>query len=272
MSYWMDMQAKAAEDWNDLAPVEKTFRHFDHLHEALSASATRQLLSLPLHTMSVTIQEVQLAALTSAIQAWSGRPAITLYLESHGRNSTEDAASFAETVGWFTMKYPVALPCLPPEHMRSAIQQTIAALGKTPGNGEGYLCLRYLGELHADGQSAEPFVTFNYLGQHDTGEEQAFSIHALSPLQQNVGPDIYMPSALYFTLIISEGALQVSLSYHRSLFTEDGATQLLQQYITCLEQFIHALGKWNGHFKRKIAGTEALGLNEQELEEIFNSL
>ncbi|MCF6407807.1 amino acid adenylation domain-containing protein [Chitinophaga filiformis] len=272
MSYWMDMEAKAAEDWQELASVEKTFRHFDHLHTALSAATTRQLLSLPLHTMDVTLQEVQLAALTSAIQAWSGRSGVTLYLESHGRNSTEDAASFAETVGWFTMKYPVALPCLPAEHMRSAIQQTIAALGKTPGNGEGYLCMRYLGELHTGSQSTEPFITFNYLGQHDTGEEQAFSIHDLSPLQQNVGPDIYMPSALYFTLIISEGALQVSLSYHQLLVTKDAATRLLQQYITCLEQFIHALGKWDGQFKRKVAGAEVLGLNEQELEEIFNSL
>ncbi|SHN40684.1 AMP-binding protein [Chitinophaga sp. CF418] len=272
MSYWMDMEARAAEDWNGLKPVEKTFRHFDHLHEELGLDTTRQLLSLPLHTMNVTIQEVQLAALTSAIHAWSGRSAVTLYLESHGRNSTEDAASFAETVGWFTMKYPVALSCIPAEHMRSGIQQTIAALEKVPGNGEGYLCQRYLGELHAGSQGAEPFITFNYLGQHDTGEAPAFTIHPLSPQQQNVGPDIYMPSALYFTLIISGGTLQISLSYHRSLFAKDSATQLLRRYITCLEEFIPALSEWGGIFKKRIAGAEALGLNEQELEEIFNSL
>jgi non-ribosomal peptide synthase protein (TIGR01720 family) len=222
--------------------------------------------------MNVTIQEVQLAALTSAIHEWSGRSAITLYLESHGRNSTEDAASFAGTVGWFTMKYPVVLPCLPAEDMHSGIQQTIAALEKVPGNGEGYLCQRYLGELSANSQVTEPFITFNYLGQHDTGEGQVFSIHPLSPLQQNVGPAIYMPSALYLTLIISAGTLQVSLSYHQSLFTKDSATLLLGQYIACLEQFIHALGKEDGMFKKKVSGTAVPGLNEQELEEIYNSI
>ncbi|SDF55873.1 non-ribosomal peptide synthetase [Chitinophaga filiformis] len=272
LSYWIDMEAKVAEDWTGLAPVEKTYQYFDHLHGELSATTTQQLLSLPLHTMNVTIQEVQLAALTSAIHEWDGRSAITLYLESHGRNSTEDAASFAETIGWFTMKYPVALPCLPAEDMRSGIQQTIAALEKMPGNGEGYLCQRYLAELPARSRGTEPLVTFNYLGQHDTAERQAFTIHPLSPVQQNVGPAIYMPSALYFTLIISEGILQVSLSYHRSLFTKDTATQLLCKYITCLEQFIYALGKGDDMFKKKVAGTAALELNEQEMEEIYNSL
>ncbi|UPK66616.1 amino acid adenylation domain-containing protein [Chitinophaga filiformis] len=272
VSHWLNMEAKAAEDWQDRASMEKTFRHFDHLHETLTPESTRQLLSLPLHTLNVTIQEVQLAALSSAIHAWSGRSAITLYLESHGRNSTGDAASFADTVGWFTMKYPVALPCLPAEHTRNAIQQTIAALEKVPGNGEGYLCLRYLGELQTDGDGAEPFITFNYLGQHDPGEDGAFTIHPLSPLQQNVGPDIHMPSALYFTLIITGGTLQVSLSYHRLLITTDAATALLQNYIGCLEQFIDALGREEDIFKKRIAGAESLGLNEQELEEIFNSL
>ncbi|PSL24056.1 non-ribosomal peptide synthetase [Chitinophaga ginsengisoli] len=272
MSYWMEMEATVADDWTDLAPVQKTYQHFDHLHEALSAASTRHLLSLPLHKMNVTIQELQLAALTSAIYKWSGRSVVTLYLESHGRNSTEDAASFAETVGWFTMKYPIVLPCLPAEHMYSGIQQTIAALEKVPGNGEGYLCQRYLGELPGNNQGLEPLITFNYLGQHDTGDAQLFTIHPLSPLQQNVGPAIYMPSALYFTLIISEGALQVSLSYHRSLFTKEATTQLLGKYIACLEQFIDALGKGDGMFKKKVSGTAALGLNEQELEEIYNSL
>lgn len=272
MSYWMAMETKAAEDWIGLAPVEKTFRHYDYLNEGLSAAITEQLLALPLHTMKVTLQEVLLAALTSAIHDWSGKQAVTLYLESHGRNSTDDAASFAETVGWFTMKYPVTLPCSPADDMYTSIQQTIAALEEVPGNGEGYLCQRYLGGLNTNNDGAEPFITFNYLGQLEAGEDQPFTIHPLSASQHNVGPDIYMPSAIFFTLIIAEGSLQVGLSYHRSLFTTDSATQLLRKYITSLEQFIHALSKGDGMFKKKISGTEGLGLNEQELEEIFNSI
>jgi amino acid adenylation domain-containing protein/non-ribosomal peptide synthase protein (TIGR01720 family) len=272
MSYWMAMEEKAAEDWAGLAPVQKTFRHFDYLNEGLSAVITGQLLALPLHTMKVTLQEVLLAALTSAIHDWSGKQAITLYLESHGRNSTGDAGSFAETVGWFTMKYPVTLPCSPPENIYTSIQQTIAALEQVPGNGEGYLCQRYLAGLKTNNGGAEPFITFNYLGQLEAGGDQAFTIHPLSASQQNVGPDIYMPSAIFFTLIIAEGSLQVGLSYHRALFTTDSAAELLRKYIMSLEQYIHALGKGDGMFKKKISGTEGLGLNEQELEEIFNSI
>ncbi len=272
MSHWMKMEEKASEDWIGFASVEKTYQHYDHLNEGLSAATTGQLLSLPLHAMKVTMQEVLLAALASAIHDWSGKPAVTLYLESHGRNSTDDASSFADTVGWFTMKYPVVLPCTSTGDVHTSIQQTIAALEQVPGNGEGYLCQRYLGELHETGHGAEPLITFNYLGQIESVGGGLYSIHPLSASQQNVGPDICMPSALFFTLIITEGSLQVSLSYHRTLFTNDSVSQLIGKYIIALERFIDALDKGDGMFKKKISGTDGLGLNEQELEEILNSI
>jgi amino acid adenylation domain-containing protein/non-ribosomal peptide synthase protein (TIGR01720 family) len=272
MSHWMEMEVSAAEDWTGFASVRKTYQHYDHLNEVLSGTTTSRLLALPLHTMKVTMQEVLLAALTSAIYDWSGRAAVTLYLESHGRSSTDDAASFADTIGWFTMKYPVLLPCAPANDMRTCIQQTIAALEQVPGNGEGYLCQRYLGGLNITEHGTEPLITFNYLGQIESPGGQLYSIHPLSALQQNVGPDIYMPSALFFTLIVGEGVLQVSLSYHRSLFTHDSASRLMGKYMAALEQFIDALGKGDGMFKKKISGADGLGLNEQELEEILNSI
>ncbi|PWV56295.1 non-ribosomal peptide synthetase [Chitinophaga sp. S165] len=271
MSHWMRMEAKATEDWIGFTSVQKSYQHYDHVNEVLSAGTTSQLLALPLHAMKVNMQEVLLAALTSAIHDWSGKPAVTLYIESHGRNSTDDAASFADTVGWFTMKYPVMLPCIAGD-VHTGIQQTIAALEQVPGNGEGYLCQRYLGELQETDHGAEPLITFNYLGQIESVGGGLYTIHPLSASQQNVGPDIYMPSALFFTLIVSEGALQISLSYHNALFTQNSASQLIGKYIIALEQFIDALEKGGGMFKKKISGADGLGLNEQELEEILNSI
>jgi len=270
MSYWMNMELAAEKEWQSFGPVQRVFGQYDHLNAGLSAEKTKQLLTLPLHTMKVSVQEILLAALSGVLYNWSGRDETTFYLESHGRNSTEDAASYAETIGWFTMKYPVILPCSPDTDIRKSIQQTIAALEKTPGNGEGYLCQRYLGGLNTG--KVEPLFTFNYLGQLDDSRDGQFRIHPLSGSLQNVGDNIYMPSAAFFTLIVTGGTLQVNISYHRELLLKDSARQLLQNYISSLGKFIDELAENDGTFKKKISGTEDLGLNEKELEEILNSI
>lgn len=272
LDYWVKMNDSVKNEWPEAERIEKTYRHYDMLNNVLPAEKTIQLLNMDLHGMGISIEEILLSCLSKTIYQWNGMDDITLYLESHGRSSTGDAAAFAETLGWFTMKYPVRLCSQPGTDVAGTIQQTIHALEQIPGNGEGYLCLKYLQENTGLQNGHEPFFTFNYLGQADTTGSTLFSIHPLSSAQEDIGGDIYMPSAVFFTLIISDGVLRVDVSYHQGVYTRYSVEQLLRMYLLNLERFIDELRSDTYSFKRKLSGIDTMGLNAKELDEILNSI
>lgn len=271
--YWEKISESMRDEWPaEKKHIDKTYRHYELQRGVLSAEKTGQLLHLDLHRMGISIEEILLSCLSETICRWNGMEEITCYLESHGRSSTGDAGAFAETVGWFTMKYPVRLYGTPDADVAVNIHQTIQAMEQVPGNGEGYLCLKYLKEEHVLKNGNEPFFTFNYLGQADTPDDTPFSIHHVSSAQQDVGADVYMPSAVFFTLIITDGVLCIDISYHREVYTRFAIEELLQLYIITLERYISELRDDTYSFKRRLSGIDTQGLNARELDEILNSI
>ncbi|OMP79230.1 non-ribosomal peptide synthetase [[Flexibacter] sp. ATCC 35208] len=270
--YWEKMSESIKDEWPAERHIEKTFRHYELRSGVLSAEKTGQLLHMNLHGMGISIEEILLSCLSETICRWNGMDEITCYLESHGRSSTGDAAVFAETIGWFTMKYPIRLSGMPDADVAGNIQQTIHAMEQIPGNGEGYLCLKYLKEENVLKNGNEPFFTFNYLGQGDTLDNTPFSIHQISSFQQDIGGEIYMPSAVFFTLIITDGVLCIDISYHQGVYTRSAIEELLQLYILTLERYITELRSDTYSFKRTLSGIDTQGLNARELDEILNSI
>jgi non-ribosomal peptide synthase protein (TIGR01720 family) len=270
--YWEKISESIIDEWPAGRHIEKTHRHYVLRSGILSAEKTRQLLHLDLHRMGISIEEILLSCLSETICRWNGMEEISCYLESHGRSSTGDASAFAETVGWFTMKYPIRLHGMPDADVAVNIYQTIQAIEQVPGNGEGYLCLKYLKDEHGLKNGNEPFFTFNYLGQADTLDNTPFSIHKVSSAREDVGAEIYMPSAVFFTLIITDGVLCIDISYHQDVYTRLAIEELLQLYIFTLERYIYELRHDNFSFKRTLSGIDTQGLNAKELDEILNSI
>ncbi|WP_424188006.1 amino acid adenylation domain-containing protein [Actinokineospora sp. G85] len=106
------------------------------------------------------------------------RDGLLVELEGHGRQVevAEDAglkADLSTTVGWFTSAYPVALP--PADNPGRAVKAVKEALRALPRNGIGYGMLRRLNPTTARELTAEPLVSFNYLGRFG-GDDALWSV------------------------------------------------------------------------------------------------
>ncbi|HWM88866.1 MAG TPA: MupA/Atu3671 family FMN-dependent luciferase-like monooxygenase, partial [Kofleriaceae bacterium] len=134
----------------------------------LDEATTRSLLH---ETGRTQVPDLLLTALVRTVAGWTGRRALSIDLESHGREPLFDDVDLSRTVGWFTAQYPVRLE-LPdgdePGAALAAIGGQLRAL--PPGGGIGYGLLRYLSpQGHKLAALGDPEMSFNYLGQIDLG-------------------------------------------------------------------------------------------------------
>ncbi len=247
--------------------TEQVHQHYQYKNILISAHDTDQLLQIG--SSHTSMQEVLLAALAKALYLWNSNTQNAIYLESHGRGIMENTEAYASTIGWFTTKYPFLLNY----HTSATVQQMLttvkASLNVVPRNGAGYLVDKYSGATSVLKIDAEPQFSFNYLGQLDMPRDQDFFIHPLSEQQQNIGGSIYIPSTILFTLIITNGTLQIGVSYHKYLYEDHEIAGLQQSYIDCLRDIIKNFSPENSdqnignHFDYK-------GLDQEELKDIIN--
>ncbi|CAL9567060.1 amino acid adenylation domain-containing protein [Streptomyces sp. enrichment culture] len=130
----------------------------------LPAGLTRRLLQDVPGVYRTRVNDVLLAALARVLCGWTGREALLVDLEGHGREELFEGVDLSRTVGWFTTMFPVALRTF--DGWDAQIKHTKEALRAVPNRGIGYGALRHLrGEL---GSLPEPRIGFNYLGQFDS--------------------------------------------------------------------------------------------------------
>ncbi|WP_323123645.1 non-ribosomal peptide synthetase, partial [Burkholderia alba] len=132
----------------------------------LDARRTRELLHNTSKAYRTRVDELLLAALAQTLGAWSGAPDIAVELEGHGREDVIDDADLSRTVGWFTSRFPVALPATPaaPGDALVAVKERVRAV---PHKG------LHWGWLDAKPARRRPAVSFNYLGRFDQSLDPA---------------------------------------------------------------------------------------------------
>ncbi|MEN3304154.1 MAG: hypothetical protein V7603_356 [Micromonosporaceae bacterium] len=114
------------------------------------------------------INDVLLSALGRVLRGWTGRDAVPVDLEGHGREEIFEGVDLSRTVGWFTTMFPVVLR-IPDGDWGTVIKSVKEQVRAVPGRGLGYGALRHLdgaAPLSAPG-AAGPGISFNYLGQLD---------------------------------------------------------------------------------------------------------
>ncbi|AOS64065.1 non-ribosomal peptide synthase/amino acid adenylation enzyme [Actinoalloteichus hymeniacidonis] len=143
----------------------------------LSASETDTLLRGAPAVFRTRINDVLLAALSSALCRWTGQDGLLIDLEGHGREELFDDIDLSRTVGWFTTVFPVLLPApirgvdAEPDatDWRQTVRATRRSIREIPGKGLGYGALRFLGGPDTPGAALadrpNPEVLFNYLGR-----------------------------------------------------------------------------------------------------------
>lgn len=161
------------------------------------------------------INDLLLTALLRGIHKVTGQSILSVLMEGHGREDIGTGIDIQRTVGWFTSVYPVVFTCTD-EGIGQEIRNTKEQLRRIPNKGIGYGVLREQGEpVLAVGE--EPDITFNYLGEFGSEQQQSNQIFCQSNLPH--GSDLDQNN-LYGTAMslnggIFAGSLIMGLSFEQ---------------------------------------------------------
>jgi amino acid adenylation domain-containing protein/non-ribosomal peptide synthase protein (TIGR01720 family) len=250
--YWLNMPT----GWEiaSIPPLLKRKKRLKKLKKNTEASAvqistslsdeqTRALLQEVPQAYNTQINDILLTALVQAFNQWTGKHALLIDLEGHGREELFEDVDVSRTVGWFTSLFPVLLELENISHPGEALKSIKEQLRRIPGRGIGYGLLCY---LHQDKKTRSKLqalpkaeVSFNYLGQLD-------QILTDSPLfkmaKESIGP-LHSPTGhrshlLEINGFIAEGRLQLNWTYSKNIHQRKTIESLAQGFMEALQTLI----------------------------------
>ncbi|HYS04987.1 MAG TPA: amino acid adenylation domain-containing protein [Candidatus Dormibacteraeota bacterium] len=236
MDYWVPAGGRevgrlavdhpAADDTEGLARV---------VTSVFSEDETRALLHGLPAAWRTEINDVLLTALVRTVSEATGRRAVLLDLEGHGREEILDDVDLSRTVGWFTTIKPVCLVVeggRGPEEILKSIKEQLRAL---PARGIGYGLLRYLRDDGDAGARLRALpraeISFNYLGQFDA------TVPESSPFQfapESTGPVVsrrgHRTHLLEIGGYVASGRLRVNWKYGGKVHSRAGIQALARRF------------------------------------------
>ncbi|MCD5997228.1 amino acid adenylation domain-containing protein [Pseudomonas sp. CDFA 602] len=209
----------------------------------LAEPLTRQLLTQAPQAYRSRVDELLLTALTRVVLRATGGENLLVGLEGHGREVPAAASDIdlSRSVGWFTSLYPVRLHTDPAASAGAAIRGIKEQLRQVPDQGMGYGILRYLGEPQVRAElaaSAQPSITFNYLGQTDRGLD-AQGLFSIAP--ERGGDDQSGDAPLGNELILNAQVRQGELHMNWQYSGERLASAWVEQVAQACRDELHAL-------------------------------
>lgn len=213
------------------------------LHRSLSSAETRTLLRDIPSVYNTQMNDLLLTALAQTFSAWTGRQALLVDLEGHGRESIMPDLDLSHTVGWFTTLYPVVLEVEANDPPGQALQAIKEQLRRIPQHGIGYGLLRYLSNNDQIRQQLqarpEAEVSFNYLGQFD----QVLPTETLfTPASEYAGPDHSPGDSRAYVLevssLVADEQLHVTWKYSQNLHQQSTIAMLADTYMYNLRALI----------------------------------
>ncbi|MEO3810971.1 amino acid adenylation domain-containing protein [Sphaerisporangium sp. B11E5] len=225
----------------------------------LDAGRTTSLLTTAHKPYRTQINDLLLAALLRALGTWAGTSAVTIDLESHGREAIADGIDLSRTVGWFTSIFPVALSAPDLDDLATLIPEVKEQLRATPHRGVGYGALRHLTptpdrDLRRLRALPTPAVSFNYLGAQAATKPSTPGLIAreLPPALagRNVSEEHTRPHALGVEATQTEdGQMLFEWYYSTNLHRPETIERLATRYVEALERIIeHCLNPQAGTF------------------------
>lgn len=162
LHYWRSTTEGISKS-NDLLTKVKS----DNLNrqELVLNNALTDALIRKVHTVyNSQINDVLLTAFHRSLSKLTGSSTQHILLEGHGRETITNDININNTVGWFTIMYPVQLSA-PTDNWGASLAAIKDMLHAVPNNGIGY------GALIGYKTEELPRIAFNYLGQFDSGQQ-----------------------------------------------------------------------------------------------------
>ncbi|SDR22076.1 non-ribosomal peptide synthase domain TIGR01720/amino acid adenylation domain-containing protein [Paraburkholderia fungorum] len=228
----------------------------------LDAAATRDLLQNTSHAYRTRADDLLLAALAHTLGAASpGDTAPMLIdIEGHGRSTPIDTIDPSQTVGWFTVQYPFALPRAPASTATFATTLIAVkeALRRVPEQGFNFGRLRDERTSVANGNNEAKHpqlaawpgaqLRFNYLGQFD---QALADTHTANPADNAprlrfshefagaplAGGDT-MEHLLDITALVVDGVLDLHWRFSPDVLNHTAVQHLAAQTVQALRELI----------------------------------
>lgn len=215
-----DNQIKAWQTKNESAEYKEIQFNLDNEY-------TNYLLFKAANAFNTEINDLLLASLGFAMHKWNGGNKISMFLEGHGREKINVDINIDQTIGWFTIMYPVILDCL--NDIEKQIINTKEMLRHIPNHGIGY------GLLNCNIQKGK-YILFNYMGEMDAeireDKSSSFSVGRCSAKQNTHNCTIEIKGETV------GGKTYFYIMYDSSLYSEDRMIEFSSLFSDALKMVI----------------------------------
>jgi amino acid adenylation domain-containing protein/FkbH-like protein/non-ribosomal peptide synthase protein (TIGR01720 family) len=250
---WLDQAAHwTAEARQDIAPLPVDFENGDdeeastrRVVVSFTESETRELLLDFPATMRASLEETLLAGVASALRSWTGRDALLVDVEGHGREDIGVAGGHpSRTIGWFTSLFPWYVDLRSVEEPVEVLRTVKEQFRRVPARGIGYGILRHLvsGALWDRLQSLPAAeVSFNYLGQldHLLGPDAPFDVLE-GPTGPTRSPRARRTHRLEIVARIHRGRLEAQWSYGANRHAEATVSAVAAEFAATVRALLRA--------------------------------
>ena len=241
-AYWRGQQTTDAPLPRDLDGGANTVAAERTLVVELDEEETRGLLQEVPALWHTQINDALLTALLETYAAWTGRAALRIDLEGHGREDLFAGVDVSRTVGWFTSIFPVWLHREGAGDLAATLRGVKEQLRAIPTRGLSYGVLRYLGPPQLREQLAGPraAISMNYLGQFAPGTRPAPLVTdadaaATGPLRSPRAQRAYL---LEINAAVLGGRLRVYWTYSTAYHTAATIERLAAGFLDTLRALI----------------------------------
>ncbi|HEV2736856.1 MAG TPA: condensation domain-containing protein, partial [Longimicrobiaceae bacterium] len=242
LSFWAERSSGAGRIPRDFPEGENVLAAARTVETFLDEEETRALLTELPGAYRTQVNDVLLCALAQAFREWTGERSLRIHLEGHGREELFADVDLSRTVGWFTSLFTVRLE-LEEGGPGAALKGVKEQLRAVPQRGIGYGVLRHLsddpGVREALARAPEPEVSFNYLGQLDSGPADSTLFRRV---QGATGPTVAAsaPRAhlLDVNALVAGGRLRVSWTYGGGVHRRATVERLAERYLEALRALV----------------------------------
>jgi amino acid adenylation domain-containing protein/non-ribosomal peptide synthase protein (TIGR01720 family) len=189
------------------------------------------------------VNDVLLSALGRVLSRWTGREAVLIGLEGHGREQILDDVDLSRTVGWFTTQFPVALTLPGRDNWGETLKSVKEQLRAVPRRGMSYQALGHLSQLDSPAAQLRdelvPSICFNYHGQWDlTAGRQGLIRAGSSSVGQDMAPEALRTYLLDVIGVVDGGELSLSWLYSEHVHDDATVQQLAAEMIQALREIV----------------------------------
>ncbi|WP_445570704.1 non-ribosomal peptide synthase/polyketide synthase [Pseudomonas sp. E102] len=243
--------------------------HGAQVQTRLDKALTQRLLQQAPAAYRTQVNDLLLTALARVIGRWTSQASTLIQLEGHGREALFDDVDLSRSVGWLTSLFPVRLtPTATAEGSIKAIKEQLRAI---PDKGLGFGVLRYLGDeptRRALAALPVPRITFNYLGQFDSGFNEAAN-GLFVPASESAGaaqsPLAPLDNWLTLNGSVYAGELSIDWSFSTQMFDEATIQALAEDYARELRALIDHCCQTERHGFTP-SDFPLVGLNQEQLD------